>query len=222
MWSCGTVAWCRSLWTWYPRLAEGSPSERRRWELLGPGIGIHWPDLDEDISVDGLLEGLPSGETSFHLTNGGLLAGDRLRRCSRPAERETFGRRRRNDLARLAAERRCVRREGQMPTGTCTASRQSSSSGRATSSVIHCRSSRPCTSTLWRAAESGREGWSRSTSCPTSPGSLRRNTRRGWFDQRRSNRLPPVRRCLMVFEAGRGSRPAPFRLGPLDPIVLMN
>ena len=48
---------------WYPRLAEGSPSERRRWELLGPGIGIHWPDLDEDISIDGLLQGLPSGES---------------------------------------------------------------------------------------------------------------------------------------------------------------
>src|ERR1700687_5752138 len=48
---------------WYPRLAKGSPSERRRWELLGPGIGIHWPDLDEDISVDGLLQGLPSGES---------------------------------------------------------------------------------------------------------------------------------------------------------------
>jgi len=48
---------------WYPRLAEGSPGERRRWELLGPGIGIHWPDLDEDISVEGLLQGLPSGES---------------------------------------------------------------------------------------------------------------------------------------------------------------
>ena len=48
---------------WYPRLAEGSPRERRRWELLGPGIGIHWPDLDEDISIDGLLQGLPSGES---------------------------------------------------------------------------------------------------------------------------------------------------------------
>ncbi len=53
--------------TWYPRLAEGSPSERRRWELLGPGIGIHWPDLDEDISVDGLLQGLPSGENPASL-----------------------------------------------------------------------------------------------------------------------------------------------------------
>jgi hypothetical protein len=48
---------------WYPRLAEGSPGERRRWELLGPGIGIHWPDLDEDISIEGLLQGLPSGES---------------------------------------------------------------------------------------------------------------------------------------------------------------
>src|SRR5712691_2562716 len=52
---------------WYPRLAEGSPSERRRWELLGPGIGIHWPDLDEDISVDGVLQGLPSGESPASL-----------------------------------------------------------------------------------------------------------------------------------------------------------
>ncbi len=52
---------------WYPRLAEGSPGERRRWELLGPGIGIHWPDLDEDISVEGLLQGLPSGESNASL-----------------------------------------------------------------------------------------------------------------------------------------------------------
>ena len=52
---------------WYPRLAEGSSRERRRWELLGPGIGIHWPDLDEDISIDGLLQGLPSGESRASL-----------------------------------------------------------------------------------------------------------------------------------------------------------
>jgi hypothetical protein len=48
---------------WYPRLAEGRPSERRKWELIGPGIGIHWPELDEDISIEGLLLGLPSGES---------------------------------------------------------------------------------------------------------------------------------------------------------------
>lgn len=52
---------------WYPRLAEGRPSERRRWELIGPGIGIHWPDLDEDISVEGLLLGLRSGESPASL-----------------------------------------------------------------------------------------------------------------------------------------------------------
>jgi Protein of unknown function (DUF2442) len=52
---------------WYPRLAEGSPGERRRWELLGPGIGIHWPDLHEDTSVDGLLQGVPSGESPASL-----------------------------------------------------------------------------------------------------------------------------------------------------------
>src|SRR6185295_1059619 len=52
---------------WYPRLAEGRPSERRRWELIGPGIGIHWPDLDEDISVEALLLGLASNESSASL-----------------------------------------------------------------------------------------------------------------------------------------------------------
>ena len=75
---------------WYPRLAEGSASERRQWELLGPGIGIHWPALDEDISVDGLLRGLPSGESSASL--------DRWRASrKRPANRRmqpTRGRRR--------------------------------------------------------------------------------------------------------------------------------
>jgi hypothetical protein len=52
---------------WYPRLAHGSPSERREWELIGPGLGIHWPALDEDISVEGLLHGLPSGESEESL-----------------------------------------------------------------------------------------------------------------------------------------------------------
>jgi hypothetical protein len=48
---------------WYPRLLHGSPRERERWELIGPGVGIHWPSLDEDISVEGLLDGRPSGES---------------------------------------------------------------------------------------------------------------------------------------------------------------
>ena len=52
---------------WYPRLANGSPRERQRWRLIGGGIGIHWPDLDEDISISGLLAGLPSGESTKSL-----------------------------------------------------------------------------------------------------------------------------------------------------------
>lgn len=48
---------------WYPRLADGTPGERARWELIGSGLGIHWPDLDEDISVEALLAGRRSNET---------------------------------------------------------------------------------------------------------------------------------------------------------------
>jgi hypothetical protein len=48
---------------WYPRLLHGSSKERSRWRLIGKGEGIHWPDLDEDISVESLLFGYPSGES---------------------------------------------------------------------------------------------------------------------------------------------------------------
>ena len=53
--------------SWYPRLVHGTPKERSKWELLGGGVGIHWPDLDEDISVQGLLMGRRSGETQESL-----------------------------------------------------------------------------------------------------------------------------------------------------------
>jgi hypothetical protein len=53
--------------SWYPRLAEGSAAERKRWELIGAGIGIHWPDLDEDIEVEALLLGLASNESAASL-----------------------------------------------------------------------------------------------------------------------------------------------------------
>lgn len=52
---------------WYPRLFHGSASERTNWRLIGRGEGIHWPDLDEDISVAGLLAGRPSGESQSSL-----------------------------------------------------------------------------------------------------------------------------------------------------------
>jgi hypothetical protein len=49
--------------SWYPRLTHATPEERDNWELIGTGEGIHWPDLDEDISVEMLLAGVPSGES---------------------------------------------------------------------------------------------------------------------------------------------------------------
>ena len=48
---------------WYPRLAYATPQERDNWRLIGGGEGIHWPDLDEDLSVAGLLAGRKSGES---------------------------------------------------------------------------------------------------------------------------------------------------------------
>jgi hypothetical protein len=48
---------------WYPRLLHGQPEERSNWRLIGNGEGIHWPDLDEDISVENILLGKPSQES---------------------------------------------------------------------------------------------------------------------------------------------------------------
>ena len=48
---------------WYPRLVHGKPEERSTWRLIWDGEGIHWPALDEDISVENLILGKPSGES---------------------------------------------------------------------------------------------------------------------------------------------------------------
>lgn len=48
---------------WFPRLAHATAEERKNWRLIGKGHGIHWDDLDEDISVEGLLAGRPSSES---------------------------------------------------------------------------------------------------------------------------------------------------------------
>jgi hypothetical protein len=52
---------------WYPRLVHGTPEEREHWRLIANGRGVHWPDLDEDISVDNVLAGRPSGESQTSL-----------------------------------------------------------------------------------------------------------------------------------------------------------
>ncbi len=52
---------------WYPRLMHATPEERNHWRLIGGGHGIHWEALDEDISVENLLAGKPSGESQRSL-----------------------------------------------------------------------------------------------------------------------------------------------------------
>jgi hypothetical protein len=46
--------------TWYPRLLNASPQQRLHWEICGGGYGIHWVDIDEDLSTEGLLRGAPA------------------------------------------------------------------------------------------------------------------------------------------------------------------
>jgi len=46
--------------TWYPRLLNATTEQRNNWKVAGGGYGIHWPDLDEDLSTEGLLRGAPA------------------------------------------------------------------------------------------------------------------------------------------------------------------
>ena len=54
---------------WYPRLLHATPKERKRWRVIGRGHGIHLEDIDEDISIEGLLAGNPSGESQTSFRN---------------------------------------------------------------------------------------------------------------------------------------------------------
>lgn len=49
---------------WYPRLLNATRKERAHWEICGGGYGIHWPDIDEDLSTEGLLRGSPAPKTT--------------------------------------------------------------------------------------------------------------------------------------------------------------
>jgi len=50
---------------WYPRLYHATPGQRKNWKVCGGGYGIHWPDIDEDLSTEGLLRGSPAPKSQF-------------------------------------------------------------------------------------------------------------------------------------------------------------
>ena len=52
---------------WYPRLLEATAEQRENWKVSGGGFGIHWPEIDEDLSTDGLLRGAPAAAESVNL-----------------------------------------------------------------------------------------------------------------------------------------------------------
>jgi hypothetical protein len=58
------------VWSW--RLSEATPRQRERFRVIGDGQGVHWPDIDEDISIDGMLHGLPAHrpQAFVHFKNG--------------------------------------------------------------------------------------------------------------------------------------------------------
>ncbi|MGV8040375.1 MAG: DUF2442 domain-containing protein [Thermoanaerobaculaceae bacterium] len=53
---------------WYPRLLHATPRQRANWRVSGGGFGIHWPDVDEDLSTAGLLRGAPASRASIRKT----------------------------------------------------------------------------------------------------------------------------------------------------------
>ena len=69
-------------WSW--RLSEATPEQRAHFRLIGSGQGVHWPDVDEDISVEGMLHGIPARRPRSTLVPEG---GDAVRRQEPPNKR---------------------------------------------------------------------------------------------------------------------------------------
>ena len=55
---------------WYPRLLNATPAQRRNWKVAGAGYGLHWPDIDEDLTTEGLLRGAPAPKVSPAVPGG--------------------------------------------------------------------------------------------------------------------------------------------------------
>jgi hypothetical protein len=82
---------------WYPRLLSATPTQRANWRLIAGGFGIHWPDVDEDLSIEGLLRGAPAPRPSgpqgqrSHSSREASATGS-LRKPARPTKRKSVRR----------------------------------------------------------------------------------------------------------------------------------
>jgi len=56
---------------WYPRLLHATPAQRDDWQIAGAGFGIHWPEVDEDLSVQGILRGIPAAHVRVPVRSAG-------------------------------------------------------------------------------------------------------------------------------------------------------
>jgi hypothetical protein len=77
-------------WSW--RLSEATPAQRNKWELIGDGHGVHWPDIDEDISAEGMLNGTPAPRPGRRIrakapANKPLQPASRAQRKAKPKRR---------------------------------------------------------------------------------------------------------------------------------------
>lgn len=78
-------------WSW--RLSEATPAQRANWTLIGDGHGVHWPDVDEDLSADGMLNGVPARRPEIAKNGRGAPASRALQPTSR-AQRKAKSKRR--------------------------------------------------------------------------------------------------------------------------------
>jgi hypothetical protein len=74
-------------WSW--RLSDATPAQRANWELIGDGYGVHWPDVDEDISAEGMLHGTPAHHPSSGLGSRTRPANKAYMDSSRPRSKKT-------------------------------------------------------------------------------------------------------------------------------------
>jgi hypothetical protein len=78
-------------WSW--RLSDATPAQRANWELIGEGHGVHWPDLDEDISAAGMLAGIPARRPKVRPDGSAQRSGRGRRKAMASKVRSIAGRR---------------------------------------------------------------------------------------------------------------------------------